>query len=398
MIFYIGIFITNFLFAILEFFSKKKIYYKLSFLILNFVLCFNYLNGIDWTNYEIWYHKVAILSKFFTSENLSFIEKIGAERNFILLMSIFKTLKFNYEIFQYIILSFCLGIIYIFFSEMTRNKLCAISFYFCSFMLVNYISPAMRQLLALSLFLLFLLLYEKGKKKIGLVLLLVGISFHNSLIIIALLLFFLKKEFSNKMYLFFTVFVFLINIYILNILIFLLKNIDFLNKYLAYFSNEYSGGRNFNIFIEILRVLIYLIILFYIKNSKRNSVKLNLVINMFFLNFIFNILRLKINSFERLEYYTLPFFIISITYLIEIVSKKNKYLGASLYMILSLYFFKVLLSIISYYKDIDPLRYIPYTNYIVEKAKYKTFDDYEKKIEYRKLNFNREEVLKNLNK
>lgn len=376
MFIYISIFGFNFLISFIELISKKqkKLLWKFSFLILSFFLGFNYLNGIDWVSYQFSYinNEDKIIDIFLRKELR------GKEYFIYIIMYIFNKLNFNYEWFQFVILTLILLGIYKFLERETKYKLLVIMIYFSQFMMSNFFEPILRQMIVMSLFFLATkYVYKKDIRKYFCVTLPL-IFVHSSALFLWPLYFYnkLKIKFKNFLVI---ILIFTLLCYFKNNILGILYKVPFLSEYKYYLGTRYLLGIQIN-YLKILRSLtriIALIIPIIIVEKKIKKTQQNqFILNMAWTYVILKYLNLYLLVIYRVTYYFGIFYCIILAVYINL-NKKNRII--KFLIISSLYFRINILNTLN-----QPEKFYPYTNYIVLKLKGKTFDNPIEKIEYRK--------------
>lgn len=367
---YIVVVIMLFCLNIYSIFSKKnnKIAKKLSFGLLNYFMCLNYLNGIDWIASNTYFVEYSGKSLNYSEIIKNIPEYYRTEILYYYILAVFKYIGFNYEITQYILLTFVLVNIYIIFSKYTKLNTIGITFFYMSMMYWIFFEPLLRQLIVFSLFLIGLNFLERKKYLIYVCLMIICIFIHSSSVVLILLPLFLFKEISLKKKCVIVIIWILIGVNSYNILNMFKGNLLILEKYIYYI--EIGKINNFNIIALIKIILTILVMLFISKNKNilnMNKRKQMLLENLVFINLLLFIARRYLLFVERFQVYFYIFFIIEITIFIEVILKKyNKVKGIIVFLLFFLYFFKVMFLGISQYKYYDRKRYIPYTNYIEE--------------------------------
>lgn len=180
--------------------QNNKLTYILIMVWLYVFLCFGYMTGSDWREYELLYNSGSfdkIISK--------------GEYGFVWLVRCCKLVISDFWIFNALVKIFFLYQLFRFFGNFTENRIMAVGLSFCFHTLFMLIDCPMRFMIGVA-FLLMAIEYLVVHKWLRLiVLLLISISFHSALLIISpiLILVYLLSPFiakvSNK-YLFFVFF------------------------------------------------------------------------------------------------------------------------------------------------------------------------------------------------
>lgn len=403
MVIYSVIYCINLIFGILNIANKRytKFLWIISFIILNFFLCFNYMSGMDWTAYQSWFLKLPTFGDMIGNKNFSF-DEFGRNRGeplFYYTMILFKTFGINYEIYQYFILTIFLIIIYKFLRKETNFPLFAISVYFVTYLLDNMSSPALRQIIAISFFYQSLKYLEKRKKIKYSLRNIIGFFFHNSAILtLGLLLLPLKKIKIEKVIVVIVISIFFIDL-LENILSFVSHYIIYLKKYLVYFSTEKYGVTN-NLNIKyFIKIVIFILMGWFVEKNKsclknKNS-NFYMILNSYWISIVCFTLQRKLIIFMRVSEYFEIFYVIVLVWFVQVLADKySKKIAIITSIVIGLFYYRTMISGINYWINMGyKQRYIPYSNYILEIL----LNDNLKK-DWEKINIIMEEKIKILKK
>lgn len=350
-------------------FFKKSLKIKdniFVYFILPFILCFFYINGVDWRVYNqlyvVWLEDVKFLDVFTLN--------IPIEKGYIIISWIFRKI-ISYELFNGLLLLSCYYIIISKLKKYSKNFYVSLSFFLTMFLISNFMEPAIRQIIALAIYLLTLDYIEKEKIYKYLIGIFLASIFHKSIIILLPVYFLNKFKISKKQ---------IVIIYV--IIFFLIKNLKaivtnlsaylfFLNKYLVYFENEYSLALNQSFVkksITIIECIIFLIIIikYYSKENK------NYIYNAAIISVLLKALSNQMAILYRVNDYFEFFLVCAIS---SIYDKGNKVRQIVL-------IFMMLLNFLIFYRDSQnaKYRYYPYTNYIIEVFKGTLYENLQDKL------------------
>lgn len=371
-IYFLSIFICFFS-GICKQLKDNKIWFLIVIAFLCIFLCFGYMCGSDWRNYEEMYENIDIYSLFSTC---------SVEPGYYVYMLPFKLLNisfWNFFIFTKII------VFYIIFSSIikfTEEYIYLVFMFFVTWYgFYLFIDNPMRNLIAIAICMLAIKpLIERKCWKYFLIIL-IAISFHISAIIMIPVYFYFTKKISSKVY----IIVFIL-VYILfassdlfwGLISKLFGWIPYIHlKIESYTLGEhfqYAQGRFFSLG-TIVHVLFFILIMYYRKKIEilKNGV---LMFNAAILYLLFYRVAVTVEIFGRILFYFCIFYTIIITYLITIFEFKSR----TIYI-----FYLLFLSIISTTKIFADFRYIPYTNYITYFIKGE-YPSYEERSEYNYIN------------
>lgn len=385
------IFGFNFILAFLNLGLKKRsnIILIFSFIILNIFMCFNYTNGIDWTQYQKNYIEIYTFDRIFESNyGLNIPERNLGEFAFYYLMSICKTLGINYEFFQYICLSIVMLIIYKMISSTTKYGAISILIYYSYFMLGTFFEPIFRQLLAIAFFYLAIPDIENKNILKYYFKIFLAILFHSSSLICIPLYFILNKKLKILGIIFLVIGSSFMGSFFYQILLFFSSIFKVISKYLLYFQIEEFGMRNEINIIYVIKVFLVIVIgVFIEKNQNKLEIsksKFYLILNLYWINLLTFSLRRQMVIMERFQYFFEIFYVIMIAFLFEIIVKKHgRKIGFILLLVFSFLFYRIMFIQIDYWIKRDKGRYLPYDNYIQKLIFDKNFKRKSEKISHR---------------
>lgn len=368
--------------------KKSNLISPIYIIYLNFVLCFFYTNGYDWTEYQRFFEETNF-KNFFLENSSSF------EIGYVYLNFIFQ--KFlNYELFNGLILICCLLIILKKLKRYSQNLPLALLIYLVIYLFENFMQPGIRQLIAIIIILLGLKYIEEKKFFKYLLIVILSMLFHKTSLIM-LSLYLLEKINMTKMRVlisFVILELFFKNInYLLRAV---LSSTKYLSKYLYYLDSEvYSKvveRSSINQLVALITLGFYLFIIFYsydLLKNKQNYIK-NAAIFCVLMTYFSNKF---VILFRIVDYY--EFFLacsLSSIGLIPRVDRKIKLIILTFLLAINCgKFYKNSLTGIG-------SEYYPWTNYIIEYVNGKTYEEYKEKINYRLNKFEERKLKINNNK
>lgn len=355
---------------------------KNSFLIISTTLFlgFSYNMGGDWRAYKIFYEEVI------PKLSINNLSEIRFEKGYIILNYLFNELGINYEIFQGIVLMFCIFITLKLVEKKSKNFYIAFVYIFIYFLFSYSAEPILRQFIAITLIIIGLKYIEERKILKYLIWVFLAFQFHKSAIIG--ILFYLSNYLnfkSMKRILICITLAFILSFNINNILDLIIKLIPFLKIYSGYLKNEiYSSivQRSLigNLYL-IITVCIYFAIIMYTKYEKKYRIYLNLAI----LGIIFEIFANRFFILVRFNSY----FVFPIAIVISNIDRLKFNLKIKKFCIFFILFFQIFTK---YYTTLrnenSKKRYYYYQNYLIEVFKGKNTKSY----------YLRESFIRNLNK
>lgn len=347
MFFYIAVFIILLLPILLDnskFTKKNNIIY---YLILPLFLCFGYMNGSDWRNYEI---------EFYEIDSFREVWGYGREKGYTLIGYFFKLIGLSFWHYAITIKLIGYYIFLTFYKKYSESNLFGLIFFFANFSLFLWLDHPARNFCAILVYLFsFKYIFEKSFVKYLLIIFL-ATFFHLSALFL-LPVYFFNKSYSRNIYIILviiSVILFLTSYALLPYITSLFEPFFFFNRFDAYL-NEMYIGKSMNVFRYSLNI--FIIVLAIIKKKKFEIYKygtLMLNLSIIYLLF-FSIGNINVILFRFNLYYAIPFAIL-ISYLFTIMhSLRKKIFKYAIIMISFLYMYQLIT------KD---FRYIPYTNYL----------------------------------
>lgn len=331
--------------------SQNWFYFVVS--IVGIFLCFGYMTGSDWRQYEVMYEELG--------KSLTQWTDSRTEIGYWYYMWIFKILHIDFWVFFIFTKCWLYGTIIYFLKKYGDSVFyLALTFFVATFGFAFFIDNPMRNLIAAVIFLFtFKYLIEKKILKYILVVLL-ATSFHISAIFFLFLYFFFQKRWSTTFW--------IITYILINILFLGAK--DFFLQFIAeHFSNNLLLGKAVTNYIigetnidgqffslgMLTKVLFFILLLNYRK--KLENLPYGKLIFNFALTFlcIYRI-ALSIEIFIRFQMYLSVFFSIAVALLFYGFKSKSKIIYSSYLFLIILYSTYTLIT--------GSYKFIPYTNYL----------------------------------
>lgn len=363
------IYITLILFCfLLSAFKLPKSIENSALILIALFLCFGYMTGSDWYNYE----------KYYTDEFLSRIVSLRLEPGYFLVQKIAINLGVDFWVFH---IAFKLLVFYSLVSFVRWFKINIFLFLALFIPEVGFylfIDCPFRNLIALGIALIAFRKLFENKTVSYFIYVLIAMSFHLSTAILILIYFVYKKNIKIYIVLIAAIIIyavaFNVDFLISNVYIPLAKISPLISERLItyfqdtrYISNEISIG-------AFLRLFVLLILLFFKDVIISGDKNRHYVYNLSILFLLIHPFGITMKIFHRLSIFLIPFYIISIIYLLNSLSiKANKYILYLLFMLLSL---KLTYSLVTF-----DYRYVPYSNYMFYWVK-KDFPSIEYRYEY----------------
>jgi len=320
--------------------TKKRETYNivtLFYIFLLFFACTRFGIGTDYFNY---YRIFTRLPDSFNNLSLLKLTSYGVEPGFSFLIILFKSLNLSYV--QFIALCSFIPLTLIFYTiqKYSINKTVSLFIFFANYYAV-YIENLIRQGIAMSIFICAVLYLISTKKIINfLILILIGVTFHFSLIIaliVPVILKFNKKLFLNK----YSVILLSIIAFVAGIVFFrsIASIIPRVNPYVSW------GSNNSAIIIRTLNIILILYIYARVKNNLSET-EISLL-KLYIFGNIFYFFVSSISIFSRLTEYFIFLEIILIPSMLIFLRRGKK-------MVLTIY---ILLFSFLFIKDIDSFLY-----------------------------------------
>lgn len=339
-----------------EIFKKNKSKFLIFLLI--FFFCFTYQMGTDWLSYQNYYENIFPNTSL---ENL-LVKNARIERGYVLLNVIFYNLGFNYEIFSGIVLSFCTYIILKYMQEKSQNKYIAFYIFFIYAFNAALLEPLMRQVIALTFFIISLKYLEKRKFSKYMFFIFLAAQFHRTAYLLLPLYFINYIKFSLK-----KVIIMIISFkLLLNTMIDLV--IYIFPKYIEYLTATRYAPKELSITTVVMSIYHILIIFYIYKNSNE---KKNYILNLASIYIILYSIVVYFPIINRLNLYFAPFIGITLSYITDIYFFNEK-ISNSIEKKLVVVILTFLVATTMFYRritgggDLVNLAYLNYKNYIIE--------------------------------
>jgi transmembrane protein EpsG len=365
---YIIIYLIIAILAILDFFSGKEFRIKLNgfiglliFLILGIFAGSRYkIGGSDYDAYEAYYNLTPNkFSKVYTNDYDSFLE--STEKGYIFLMTFFKQINLNFNIFLIIIGGICAIAIYFSFKRYT-TYLFVTTLIFLSKGYLYYFFTAQRQIIAMAIcwFSIKYIIEEKLYKFILLVI--VASLFHSSALFFIIIYFSNKINLTNKKIFAIMAMSLVVGLFNIGPLLSIVIS-NFLpiggDKLLVYLEGESSSVNILNYF-ELVPLLLIVTL-----NKDRISMKtryFNILLNMFILYIALTIAFYNFSFIARLKGYFIIGYVAIFASIITIPNNKVK--GFGLLILILVYCLMVFIrELITFNGGIG---YLPYSSYFFQ--------------------------------
>lgn len=363
-------FVVSFTFLSFLYFYQRpnNIGYNLVFAAIASIICFGYMCGSDWRNYEYLYSVYSESGSDFWWRFL-FVEPL-----YLLLNVIGNELHLDFWVFYYLIkILIYIKIVQVFKRFCPKELvLLAFTFYLGFWGLVNFIDPSFRNMIAVFFFLCSIdSLINKNLKKY-ILWVIVATLFHYSSIVLIFFYFILNKEYSTKT----IVILFVVaNIVLIKPeLIFKLASLAFsfipaiANKIDNYTLGEEASTMGQGKLLSLgylIHIIFFILILYYRKQIEElENGKLLFNMSVFFI-FIFRV-GLTALIFSRLQLFIAYFYSITVAYVMYSFVKRDR-------LIYIAFIFAV--SLISTVNQMRNVYMVPYTNYFMYVGKNMPFDE-----------------------
>ena len=367
-----GIYFFVVLFSFLSFLyfyrRPNNIGYNIVFTVIAFIICFGYMCGSDWRNYESLYNVYA------TSEDDFWWRFLYVEPLYLLLNVIGNELHLDFWVFYYLIkILIYIKIVQIFKRFCPKEiVLLAFTFYLGFWGIVNFIDPSFRNMIAAFFFLCSIDSLINKKIKTYFLWVIVATLFHYSSIILFFFYFILNKEYSTKSIV--VLFIVANIILIKPELIFKVASLAFsFVPAIAYKIDNYTLGEEASTMGQgkllslgyLIHVTIFVLILYFRKRIEElENGKLLFNMSVFFV-FVFRI-GLTVLIFSRLQLFIAYFYSITVAYLMYSFVKRDRLIYISFILAISLF---------STMNQMRNVYMVPYTNYFMYIEKNMTFEE-----------------------
>jgi len=348
------------------FIKQNRLLLYLLFPFLSIFLTLSYTNGIDWTVYQYSYE-------------FSPYETRGIEFGYTLLVSIFKWMGFNFELFKFVVLTFNLYIILRFIFSETKQPAFVILILFQTFLLGNFFEPALRQLQALVILLLsFDYLFSKKYSKYY-CLIILGAFFHQSMLFFLFLPWVIER--LNFKITFIIIIIGFFGSPLINNMIFFMTKLPMFSSYSFYLDKNFLVGIPLTPF-NIAKVLIYALPFYLLRNYRPDDRRVSIIRSLSYIFFICFVMQFSVMLFYRFNYYFVIFYIIYVSMIFDLFKEQYFRRVTFVFFYISIHFVSLIKGI-EYYRDRDSMKYFPYTNYIIEYFNGNVYDSVEDKINNR---------------
>lgn len=328
-------------------------WYRIYLCILCLFLCFGYMCGSDWRQYENMYDNIDFKNVFYG---------YYAEPGFLFYMVFSRFLHIDFWTFSILTKIVQFSIIAILINRYAPEYKYIVWMFFLPksgfYMFIDY---PMRNMIAVALFLVGVR-YIFSKDFVRYFACVIGaMTFHFSAIIAIPLYFLLNKNISTKVYAICFVVIFTLFSHA-DIFEYILVKSSGLSPYVLKQVEYYIMGDTFDGEGSLISVGMFLQVLFFICLLKyRKSIQARkyglIILNGALIYILLYRLGLTISIFSRFQLYVVVFYAIGIVYLLRIFTPSSRIIAIFMLCVLSCF---------SGYKDIrrDGWKYVPYTNYI----------------------------------
>lgn len=358
--------------------KKKERKDNIFFLLLSFILGFNYLMGTDWRVYQEHYNNINV------NNYLKNSFEFGYNIYTLLIKYMFRS---NYELFIGMTIFICVYILLINIKKRAENYYFAIAMYLPLYLINSSLEPVIRQMIGTTILICGLKYIDKKNFLKYLITVLIAAQFHTSMYI-GLSFYFLDKIKISIYKLFFITIMLFLMIENLNALLSIQNDFTTIlkfKKFQEYLLSERYGTKSITLRTIFMFILNggYIYIIF---NSYKESLyKKNYILNCSIIYCLICIFNYKLGILYRIKELFSFFFIISLASIEKTKFYKKKYLdkkSAKIIMIIILLFQLLLFYKAMLGNDLNVFRYGNYKNYFIELIKddfYKNKEEKEKK-------------------
>lgn len=330
--------------------NNKIVVYYILFLLLLF-LCFGYMTGSDWRNYELSYNS----SKFSTLLDERF------EIGYAMLQAAGHFLSIDFWHFHIAIKVVCFILLSRMIMYLNINILLFWALFLPEMGFFLFIDCPFRNLISLGIFSLALPALFNRQKKQYFFIITIAVLFHYSALLLYILYFIPKFRIRNGYYiiifLIVNVFAYKIDFIVGTILVGLFDASDFLReRLLLYALDENYQANAINIGTLYRTFFFVLFIIFRSKIEEKSEFsKILFRLSMFF--FLLYPFTISLKIFSRFTIYLMPFYLSTVILLLETFKPVLK---CTIFLILFFWTFVKTYSVVT-----EDYRYIPYTNYFL---------------------------------
>jgi len=354
----------------LAFFKMPRSIENIALVAIAFFLCFGYMTGTDWYNYELFYYDIELANKILKTR----------EFGYFITQSFFSKIGVDFWTFHIVAKLLVFGAMIYFIRYFNVNVFLFLGIFLADIGFYLFIDCPFRNLIALGFGLIAFTYLFENKPINYFVLVFIAMTFHLSAIIMVFVYFIYKKNIK-------TIYV-IIAATVLYVIAF---NMDFLTEYIykpleelfpiikerftSYLKDEKFVSESINIGSFIRLAVLFILLLFkdiIVSDSEKSKYIFNIGI-ILLLIYPFGV---SFKIFQRFPLFLFPFYVLAILYLLKTVKiKANLYILGAFFMLLS--FFQ------TYNTVTADFRYVPYTNYIYYWSK-KDFPPIEERAYYNK--------------
>lgn len=359
---YIAIYAFLTLFAFTKTSLNKQ---TIVFIVLALFLNLSYTNGIDWTAYQTIY----IYDPTHTR---------GIEYGYTAIVLLARKLGLNFEVFKFLLLSLNLYLILRVVFKQSPKPVFSILILFQTYLLGNFFEPAIRQIQSVVVFLFALeALREKNITKYNLLILFASLFHQSALALLTLPWFISRLNFKTSTLALLVLGT--VGLQMNNVVLFLVQ-FGIFGDYSFYLGGSYLEGISPSAF-NLAKIVVYGIPLYLLRNFRRSDPALELLRALSYLFVLFFILQFFALLFYRFNHYFFIPYVIYLSFIFQALRiPSNKVLVMTFYVLIH---FISLIKGITYYRERDPMKYFPYTNYAVELVMGTTYSSPQEKIDTR---------------
>lgn len=335
---------------ILAFFKLPKFVENGALILIALFLCFGYMTGTDWFNYEYYYQVLSVSKK----------NPISFEIGYNTLQVIFSKLGVDFWVFHILMKLLVFYSIISFIRWLDINVFLFLALFLPEIGFYLFIDCPFRNLIAIGIGLIAYRKLFENKKISFFIFVALAMSFHIASSVLIILFFLYKTNIKTSYYLLLIVVVYIlaynVDFLISKIYIPLTKISSILHeRLLVYFLNEDFISQKMS-FGAIVRLVILAIILLFKDAIISGDEKRKYIFNMVMVFFLLFPLGASMKILHRFTMFISPLYIIALILMLKSLTiKTNRYL---------LYTFFVLLSMMQTYLVVtEDYRYVPYTNY-----------------------------------
>ena len=365
----------HFLLVLITGINKDKFWRNVVNIIIGLFFCSGYMVGSDWRAYELMYHDI-------NSSNISSYY-VMYEPIFVGIVYYFKSIGIDFWMYTICVKLICYSV----FVTTITNYANKNSYFISLLLLLGIVLPFLfidcpfRNLIAVSIFLYSIRFIENKNLFIYSLLSLLALGFHLTSIVMIPVYFIVNRTINNYITIPVYLASFIFFIYpetLFDILIQLFSSNEFILKgVLSYAGNEeYSANPSLFSFGVLNRIILFSFFIYAKKFIIHRITNGNMIYNLSMMYFISTNIGFAVPIFSRVTYYFVVFFIIILAN------------GIYKFDILSRYIYIGYLMLFTFYTMTNTItgsnKYIPYSNYFIQKLFLNNDDTYNYRDNYNK--------------